>query len=293
MRQSQKQLCRCCRFGDCAGFTLIELLVVIAIIAILAAILFPVFAQAREKARQATCLSNLRNVAMAQAQYAQDYDELLNRIRGRWVPQGVKWAFGAQDMLAPYLRNDAIWKCPSDSIPRDDCDASFGYPISYSFTNFQSNWDDGPSGTATFGLHAYSTNTADWEARSKGLAELGAPGDTIAVFELWTTASYSEGYAYWRWDVRNIADPNWPDAPNYFTFTWCSSKPGQAQMTIGAHALQTNFTFVDGHAKAMPRRQTMPWPWTPQAIQARAAAGQSNRNLLHWKVSGNYAPSYK
>jgi len=103
------------------GFTLIELLVVIAIIAILAAILFPVFSAAREKARQATCLSNLRNVALAQAQYAQDYDELLNRIRGRWVPQGVKWAFGAQDMLAPYIRNDAIWKCPSDFIPRDDC----------------------------------------------------------------------------------------------------------------------------------------------------------------------------
>ena len=275
------------------GFTLIELLVVIAIIAILAAILFPVFATAREKARQASCLSNTRNIALAQAQYAQDYDELLNRIRGQWVPQGVKWAFGAQDMLAPYIRNEGIWKCPSDFIQRDDCDDSFGYPISYSFTNFQSNWDDGPLGTATFGLHAYSTNLVDWEARSKSLAELGAPADTISVFELWTTASYSEGYAFWRWDVRNIADPLWPDAPNYFVFTWCSGRPNQAQMTIGAHSLQTNFIFVDGHAKALRRRQTMPWPWTPSAIQSRATAGQSNRNLLHWKVSGNYAPSYK
>ena len=61
------------------GFTLIELLVVIAIIAILAAILFPVFAKAREKSRQTSCLSNLKQLALAMAQYAQDYDEVLPR----------------------------------------------------------------------------------------------------------------------------------------------------------------------------------------------------------------------
>ncbi len=60
---------------QCRGFTLIELLVVIAIIAILAAILFPVFSQARDKARQAQCLSNSRNISMALYQYTQDYDE--------------------------------------------------------------------------------------------------------------------------------------------------------------------------------------------------------------------------
>jgi prepilin-type N-terminal cleavage/methylation domain-containing protein len=66
---------RFCRGGATDGFTLIELLVVIAIIAILAAILFPVFAQAREKARQASCASNHKQIILGWLQYAQDYDE--------------------------------------------------------------------------------------------------------------------------------------------------------------------------------------------------------------------------
>ena len=104
------------------GFTLIELLVVIAIIAILAAILFPVFARAREKARQTSCLSNLKQIALGNLMYAQDYDERL----GYWrisVPAGTPNAETATDgtgtflywywTLQPYLKNQQMLVCPS------------------------------------------------------------------------------------------------------------------------------------------------------------------------------------
>ena len=100
------------------GFTLIELLVVIAIIAILAAILFPVFAKAREKARQSACSSNLKQIMLGVTQYAQDYDEHLLAN-----PDAV--GSGPVALLQPYVKSEAIFVCPSLNVkPSNRCNAA-------------------------------------------------------------------------------------------------------------------------------------------------------------------------
>ncbi len=99
------------------GFTLIELLVVIAIIAILAAILFPVFAKAREKARQSTCASNLKQMSLGVLQYAQDYDEMypMTRFEG---PTIVYWYSTAttKGLIDPYIKNSQVFVDPSKQV---------------------------------------------------------------------------------------------------------------------------------------------------------------------------------
>ena len=94
------------------GFTLIELLVVIAIIAILAAILFPVFARARENARRSSCQSNLKQLGLGLLQYSQDYDEALPV--GRYDNAGL-WGAGWAGEIYPYVKSSQVYVCPSDS----------------------------------------------------------------------------------------------------------------------------------------------------------------------------------
>jgi prepilin-type N-terminal cleavage/methylation domain-containing protein/prepilin-type processing-associated H-X9-DG protein len=97
------------------GFTLIELLVVIAIIAILAAILFPVFAKAREKARQASCLSNVKQIMVGMLSYTQDYDECLPFGSNDPGPASGYTAWGYwQDSIMPYCKNSQLFICPSN-----------------------------------------------------------------------------------------------------------------------------------------------------------------------------------
>jgi prepilin-type N-terminal cleavage/methylation domain-containing protein/prepilin-type processing-associated H-X9-DG protein len=115
------------------GFTLIELLVVIAIIAILAAILFPVFSQAREKARQASCSSNLRQVGMALNMYVQDSDDSFPSFSYLgFLPTGPCTYQGFYQAVLPYQKNTEIWRCPTDpkayDIPAGN--AALGLPPS-------------------------------------------------------------------------------------------------------------------------------------------------------------------
>jgi prepilin-type N-terminal cleavage/methylation domain-containing protein len=130
----------------CNAFTLIELLVVIAIIAILAAILFPVFAQAREKARQASCLSNCKQLGLATDMYVQDYDEAFPQVNlNLWptlpqasLPDGrtylgwVVWPL----QLYPYIKNVGVYSCPSDANAKSDWADDGSNPL----TGTQGGW---------------------------------------------------------------------------------------------------------------------------------------------------------
>jgi len=155
------------------GFTLIELLVVIAIIAILAAILFPVFAKAREKARQTSCLSNLKQLALGCLQYAQDYDEMMPSVNiGPYLnwPQTppfndwdwtVGWGYWQSWpwQIYPYVKNTQVFRCPSNSLYSD----------------------------ITYGMPSNGVNTAgvlvDYMQTPKAMAQFARPAESMLLGE--------------------------------------------------------------------------------------------------------------
>jgi len=167
------------------GFTLIELLVVIAIIAILAAILFPVFARAREKARQTSCLSNCKQMGLATLMYAQDYDENL-------VPAYViTYWFSQSGHLEPYVKNAQVFHCPSSK--GQACTASTGTDYGINVRICHRN----PPG------------------RTK-LAEVKYPAETVIIADSDWTRSTAD-YRYCNcWRINNSRHPSYfiPDRHN-------------------------------------------------------------------------------
>ena len=146
------------------GFTLIELLVVIAIIAILAAILFPVFAKAREKARQIACLSNMKQIGLGMTQYTQDNDE---SFPIGVVPSGL--GQGWAGTIYPYVKSTGVFHCPDDPTGPQTNGAIVSYPVSYA-ANLNFLRTDG--------------NSSDSRISGQAIAALAAPSKTVLLCEV-------------------------------------------------------------------------------------------------------------
>lgn len=191
------------------GFTLIELLVVIAIIAILAAILFPVFAKAREKARQTSCMSNMRQIATAVEMYTQDYDQCYPMSIYLSGSMQV-WTF--YHVLTPYMKNADILVCPSERqrIGIAEIQALLPVPIGpgLSWVGYNGNYavlEDGPNNPLTGANHAVIKQSelprpAETIIMADGEIEL-APSlfnsPVLGAHNEGFNAAYCDGHAKW------------------------------------------------------------------------------------------------
>lgn len=214
------------------GFTLIELLVVIAIIAILAAILFPVFAKAREKARQTACASNLKQIVTAWQMYAQDYDETAcpayyhtpdNLITTGWdytVVLDGGWSLLSSDpgLLSPYTKSQGINNCPSITIKDMNV--------------------DGREHTG----YAYNASYIGWT--TEGLAE-GKQACSMAMLQNPAdTAAFADSAYFSTWDNKMHAC-NYLYAPSEFVSSYGAGKIHFRHNGIA------NVAYADGHVKAV------------------------------------------
>jgi prepilin-type N-terminal cleavage/methylation domain-containing protein/prepilin-type processing-associated H-X9-DG protein len=215
------------------AFTLIELLVVVAIIAILAAILFPVFAQAREKARQAGCLSNLKQIGAAAQMYAQDYEE---RLPGTELGEG-EGEYYWLEMLSPYTKNREIFHCPSASV-KLGLQAS-GVSQEFSFSYAMNDIHDGAG-------HSIG-------AAFQPLAVISYPADTLYIVDGWPAASEAEAGSYPErheigWVPAGYGAPGGGlHARDPIVYPYDDGN--------GRHTGSLNFLACDGHVKTRRRQQ--------------------------------------
>jgi len=246
------------------GFTLIELLVVIAIIAILAAILFPVFAKAREKARQTSCLSNLKQLGLGCLQYQQDYDE--QQLQSWFGPNGYAQsvpgvpgvaAYKWMDAIYPYVKSVDVYHCPDDA-GLDKGTGKYVYyqnltgPDNTHYGSYGMNamyfGDRGPNGTETGPGNGLGS-----------LNQIAAPANTV-----WIADSDSN----YQFDTPDRPSTNWYKLNGYDAYGWASAPPaggptGSGQTITSGNGTEgsmvfrhggpdiANMVFCDGHAKSM------------------------------------------
>jgi prepilin-type N-terminal cleavage/methylation domain-containing protein/prepilin-type processing-associated H-X9-DG protein len=247
------------RKQETTGFTLIELLVVIAVIAIIAAILFPVFAQVREKARQSSCASNLKQIGTALAMYAQDYDETMPAtVSAPPINGGNDTNMPFDRQLATYVKNDQVYACPSDGVPRSIDFAWDGSYLarkprrSYGITNRLRTQE------ATALGQELDRNTGVIQTP---LAQVEQPADTIAFAESWarfpdgasdSILSGAAGATLLGCDAWKLPGRKKPSNAPIDQFAPCANEFTDAKLLPAAgHQESGNYAFVDGHVKAL------------------------------------------
>ena len=244
------------------GFTLIELLVVIAIIAILAAILFPVFAQAREKARGISCLSNIKQLSLGMIMYAQDYDESFPQWR--W---DQSWKGGSSanpndatslwwNAIFPYVKSAPLYTCP-DNIYKFTTrqDGHWGW---FDFSNDTAIQASGIAPALLDVVIGYGSNEPLLYLHPQ-MASMSHPSDTLIVSDMATSLT---GWECWDcYDPNNLAKPensyrlrraSYPNgiSQSYFWTDASWSGPFQSAWDKdGRHSNGNNIGFGDGHAK--------------------------------------------
>ncbi|HEY3333508.1 MAG TPA: DUF1559 domain-containing protein [Capsulimonadaceae bacterium] len=227
------------------AFTLIELLVVIAIIAILAAILFPVFATAREKARQTTCASNEKQIGIAFIQYIQDYDERYPFGQGGC---GAYPGRGWVGVLWPYIKAKGAIACPSD-LNANLANFSYGYN-----TNLAGK---GQAMTVTVTDFCGSTVSVGVAAQA---AQLVAPARTVMVHEMssafgttaWTTSSDFQSASSYGLGPGFFGGNEWYTTGQMRGMIPVTGPPttgGALRSVDGRHNAGSNFLLADGHVK--------------------------------------------